>query len=168
MGNYLARLGRPYDFNSLIEVYARTKRSHVPHSDFRDYYSSLLAALEPLFGVRLTREGLSFHQRVLWMRFASTVDSLLRITTPWDNTLEDGLLHTVLRGCGDAGQRYYRAAAVVGEATLASEAAHREMLAALFVAIFGGCPQVVTSEELRGIGFDDSREPDISDYFDCL
>ena len=49
-------------------------------------------------------------------------------------------------------------------AVKASRTAHREMLQALFVGIFGECRHVVTSRELRQAGFDDSHEPDITDY----
>jgi len=56
----------------------------------------------------------------------------------------------------------------IGEANLASEAAHREMLDALFQAIFGVCRRVVTSEELLAAGFDDSREPNFADIYDNM
>ena len=54
------------------------------------------------------------------------------------------------------------------QANATSETAHREMLYALFTAIFGERSQVVTSEELQLVGFDDSKEPDMRDYYDYL
>jgi hypothetical protein len=42
------------------------------------------------------------------------------------------------------------------------------MLHALFVAIFGPVDRVVTSEDLRRDGFDDSKEPDLADYDDYM
>jgi hypothetical protein len=39
---------------------------------------------------------------------------------------------------------------------------------ALFQVIFGESQRVVTSEELHEAGFDDSKEPDISNYYDYL
>jgi hypothetical protein len=42
------------------------------------------------------------------------------------------------------------------------------MLDALFQAIFGECQRMVTSEELREAGFDDSKEPDIVNYYHLM
>ena len=42
------------------------------------------------------------------------------------------------------------------------------MLGALFVLIFGEQSRVVTSEELLAMGFDDSKEPDSSNYYDYM
>ena len=78
------------------------------------------------------------------------------------------MLHTKLEESGELGRLVARAGAVIGEANTASEAAHREILYALFQAIFGECQRIVTSEELREAGFDDSREPDIVSYHDYM
>jgi hypothetical protein len=166
MGYHVARLNRPYDFRVLIEAYVYTKRKDFLHSDFTEYYAGLLKSLKMLFGVGLSREGLTFSQKVLWGLFDNTADSLLRITSPWDGYLEAGLLHRKLEESREPGKIVDRASAVIHEANKASERAHREMLWALFVAIYGECPRVVTSEELLQAGFDDSKEPDITNYYD--
>jgi len=168
MGYYVARLKRPYDYRVLIEAYIDTQRKDFVHADFTNYYASLLEALQTRFGIRLSREGLSFDQRVLWGLFDSTVWSLLQITSPWAGYLEAGLLHKKLVESGEAGRIVDRASAVIGEANTASEEAHREILYALFQAIFGECQRIVTSDELREAGFDDSKEPDIVNYYDCM
>jgi hypothetical protein len=165
---YIARMKRPYDYRVLIEAYIYTQRKDFVHSDFTNYYASLLKALQTRFGIRLSRDGLSFDQRVLWSLFANTVGSLLKITSPWSGYLEAGLLHKKLEESGEPGTVVYRASKVIGEANTASDAAHREILYALFHAIFGQCQLVVTSEELREVGFDDSKEPDISNYHDYM
>lgn len=46
--------------------------------------------------------------------------------------------------------------------------AHREILHALFRAIFDECDRVVNLEELREAGFDDSKEPDIVSYYEYM
>lgn len=158
-------LKRPYDFRALIEAFIYTRRSYV-HDDFTNYYTGLLHALEGLFSIRLSDEGLSFSQRVLWTLFSGTTSSLLQITHPWEWYLEAGLLHRKLEESGEPGRAVDRASVTIIEACKVSAAAHREMLCALFVAIFGECSRVVTSEELAAAGFDDSREPNISDYYD--
>lgn len=168
MGYYVARLKRPYDSRVLIEVYICTQRKDFVHSDFTSYYTSLLEALQQLFGIRLSRDGLSFDQQVLWNLFQSTVGSLLQVTSPWDSFLEAGLLHKKLVESGEPGRIVDRASGVIFQANEASEAAHREILHALFHAIFGQCQRVVTSEELRAAGVDDSKEPDIVNYYDYM
>jgi hypothetical protein len=168
MGYFVARLERPYDYRGLIEAYIYTQRTDFIHSDFTTYYASLLAALQERFGVRLSQDGLSFPQEVFWMLFQSTVRSLLRITNPWADYLDATLLHMELRETGELGRIVDCARMVIVEANKTSEAAHREMLDALFKAIFGECKRIVTSEELLAGGFDDSKEPDISDYYDYL
>lgn len=167
MSYHVERLTRPYDYRVLIEAFVYTRRSFV-HEDFTNYYTGLLRALEGLFGLRLSRDGLSFDQSVLWMLFENTTRSLLQITHPWDGYIEDGLLHTKLHACGEKGQEVYRASAAIAEAGAASAVAHRNMLSALFVAIFGECSRVVTSEELARAGFDDSREPNMIDYYEYI
>jgi hypothetical protein len=169
MGYDVARLKRPYDYRVLIEAYIYTQRNDYLHSDFSTYYTSLLEALQKQFDVRLSHEGLaSVPQKVFWMLFQSTVESLLRITSPWENYLDATLLEKKLNESDELRRIVDRASAVIGEANKASEAAHREMLVALFQAIFGESQRVVTSEELRRAGFDDSKEPDIVNYYHLM
>jgi hypothetical protein len=156
------RLKRPYDYRVLIEAYINAQR---PDLNFTNYYASLLDVLQSQFNVQLSEENLSFNQRVLWMLFRSTVRSLLQITNPWAGYLEDTLLTLKLMESGQPGEVVDNARAEICEANVTSEAAHREILYALFRAIFGESQRIVTSDELRAVGFDDSREPDIHDYY---
>jgi hypothetical protein len=169
MGFYVARLKRPYDYRVLIETYIYTQRKDFLHSDFEVYYASLLEALQVQFGIRLSHEGhTTLPQKVFWMLFQSTVRSLLQITSPWADFLDETLLVKKLEESGELGTIVNRASGVIGEANKASETAHREMLCVLFQAIFGECHRVVTSQELLTAGFDDSKEPDIVNYYDLL
>ena len=168
MSHYVARLKRPYDYHGLIEAFVYTQRKDFVHPDFTTYYSSLLDALQKQFGIRMSHEGLALPQGVYWMLFKGTVRSLLQIRNPWDDFLEAGLVHKKLDESGELGRVVDRASAVIAEANKASEAAHREMLDALFHAIFGRCDRVLTSEELREAGFDDSKEPNWADYYDDM
>ena len=168
MGYFVARLDRPYDFRVLIEVYIYTRRKDFVHQDFTLYYRSLLESLQQLFGIDMPGEQFSFDQRVLWGLFNGTVDSLLQITSPWAGFLEASLLHRKLNECGEPGEIVYQASKTIGAANRSSAQAHREMLYALFTAVFGACDRVVTSDELRGVGFDDAQEPDIKNYYDYV
>ncbi len=93
MSFYVARLKRPYDYRVLIEAYIYTQHKRFLHSDFEVYYASLLEALQEQFGIRLSHEGLiTVPQKVFWMLFQSTVRSLLQITNPWADFLDETLL----------------------------------------------------------------------------
>jgi hypothetical protein len=168
---YIEPLPRPYDTRSLIEVYVRTRQEWYSHDDFRNYYTGLLSALEKQFGLRLSRDELKTStQKALWMLFESTTASILSICTPWDGFIEDGLLHTKLEQSGEYGKAVYAASGVIYKAAEESLRGHRDMLQALFQAIFGPGPmeRVVTSAELAAAGFDDSKEPPFSAYYDDM
>jgi hypothetical protein len=93
MGYYVRRLKRPYDYRVLIEAYIYTQRTDfINRPTYTTYYASLLEALERQYGIRMSTEGLAFPQKVLWMLFQSTVRSLLRITNPWADFLDETLL----------------------------------------------------------------------------
>lgn len=166
MSYHVARLDRPYNVRVLIEAYILTKQEDFVHPDFAAYYVGLLATLEKIFGIRFSEEGLSFSQQLLWHLFQSTVKSLLQITNPWADFLEASLLVRKVQESGEPGEVVERASAIIYEANKASEIAHRDMLHALFSAIFGESQQEVTSEELLQAGFDDTQEPDILNYSD--
>jgi hypothetical protein len=91
---------------------------------------------------------------------------MLAIRSPWSNYTEDTLLTRKLEESGEPGRIVEKCRKIILESNTASEGAHREILYALFVEIFGECDRVVTSEELLQSGFDDSKEPNISDYPD--
>jgi len=168
MGYYVQQLSRPYDCRALVEVYVRTQRRTYAHEDFPNYYRGLLTALEKEFGLQMSDAGLDFSQRVLWMLFQSTTGSLLQIGTPWDRYLEASLLHKKLEESGEPGRKVMAATDRIFAASSASKSAHYDMLHALFHAIFGVVDRVVTSEQLVEAGFDDSKEPDFSNYIGDL
>ncbi len=166
MGYYIEKLKRPYDYKVLVEAYVRTQRKDYVHPDFAAYYQSLCAALEKQFEICFSNEYFSSSRVALWMLFDSTVRSLLRITTPWDGFLEETLIVSTLQKSGDAGKRIDQASRTILQATKESRQAHLEMLHELFTLMFGKTDVSVTSEQLALAGFDDSQEPDITDYYD--
>ncbi len=168
MSHFDKKLDRPYTSRVLIEAYIYTCRKDFVHSDFLEYYGSLLKVLETRFDVEMSYHTLSFDQKILWMLFESTVRSLLRVSSPWSNYLEAGLLHRKLRERPEINHPIEQASATIHDANRESMTAHYEMLETLFLAIFGNRPQVVTSKDLLADGFDDSREPDITDYYDYM
>ncbi len=168
MSYYVAKLNRPYNVHTLIKTYVYTKRSDFIHEDFSNYYGALLPVLANLLGVDFSVQTLSNEKRMFWGLFQGTVSSLLQITSPWAGYLEESLLVKRLDESGGLGLRVHRASTIIMEANSQSEAAHRDMLHALFELVFGECRSVVTSAQLAAAGVDDSKEPDITDYYDFL
>lgn len=168
MGYYVEKLRKPYDFKVLVDAYVYSTKDDFVHPDFAQYYSTLVQALEAEFGVRFSPDTLSGTKRALWMLFESTVRSLLRISTPWEGFLEASLLVSALEGSGEAGKAVEQASNEIIRLAKASEVAHRDMLYALFTAMFGVQRRVVTSEDIARRGVDDSQEPNIWDYYDYL
>jgi len=168
MGYYVPPLKRPYDVSSLIEVYVRTQRTDFAHSDFKDYYEALLNVLLKRFGIDFSHEGIPDGKTAFWFPFRATVASLNQITGPWSGFLEAGLIVKELEESGETGTTVNRASDIIRKANDLSNAAHREILHSLFAEIFGKSALVVTSQELLDAGFDDSKEPNTSDYHDYM
>ncbi|MBI4751893.1 MAG: hypothetical protein HY774_25695 [Acidobacteria bacterium] len=166
MGYSIEKLKRPYDYKVLVEAYVRTQREDYVHPDFAAYYQSLCAVLEKQFEVRFSAEYFSDSKAALWMLFESTVGSLLRITTPWDAFLEETLIVSTLQKSGNAGKRIDQASQTILQATRESRQAHLEILHELFALMYSKTDVIITSEQLALVGFDDSQEPDIRDYYD--
>jgi len=167
--SYVHKLSRPYTYKVLINAYVYTQRNDFFHADFKDYYTSLVGALEEIFTVKLCNvDTSSLDRKVLWGLFTETVHSLLKIGTPWSGYLEAGLLVKKLQDAGDAGKAVFAASERINVATAESELAHYEMLHHLFIAMFGERQQVLTSEDLLKQGFDDAHEPEFKNYYDYL
>ena len=163
---YISKLSRPYDYKVLIEAYLRTQGAGFDHPDFIGYYARLVKVLESALDVELKRDRFSFNQKVLWALFNGTVNSLCRIGTPWSGFLEEGLIVTKLEAAGERGEKILQASDRIGAATRESKENHYEMLYGLFELIYGEREKVISSAELLTVGFDDSLEPDIIDYYD--
>lgn len=161
-------LPKPYDYKVLIETYINARRTDYPHKDFTKYYTRLLAKLQSLFGVNLTKKPSSIHKLALWGLFGGTISSLLKVSTPWDGYLECGLVLRTLEEQNDKGESVFVPTSKIGKCATESAAAHREMLYGLFRYLYGNVEIVFTSTDLRNAGFDDSREPVLSDYYDYL
>jgi len=169
MSYYLEKIQGPYDYRSLIKAYVYTKRSHVDE-DFSRYYKKLYQALSKAFDISF---NISFENKdqdvkelVLLRLFSRTIRSLNSIDTPWSNYLEAGLVHEIIHEAGEAGQLVDKSSQVIIEIAEKMEEEHYRMLDHLFVCIFGKTGRIVTSKELYENGCDDSKQPEISDYYD--
>lgn len=100
------------------------------------------------------------------MLFESTVKSLNKIDYPGSGFLEATALVMALNRSGDKGVAVRASMKKILELNKESKQVHLEMLNTLFQLMFGEVTKVVTSRDLLELGFEDSKEPKISDYWD--
>ncbi|ABX07886.1 hypothetical protein Haur_5259 (plasmid) [Herpetosiphon aurantiacus DSM 785] len=152
-------MDKRYDRTTLIHAYIATK-APPGHDDVARFTAARLAALEQAFDLRLTWEGVTNQDnRALWMLFTSTVRSYLSIRTPGSDFLDGSLLMRRLDALGDDARPLMAAWETITTATTAREQAHLTMLDELFRLLWGEITTVVTSDQLRALGFDDAHEP---------
>lgn len=163
-------MSKRYEWKDLLDAYIKAQRRHYVHEDFTKYYKGHLAALEEAFGVSVSVERVrNPGVRALWVPFQGALASFLSIRTPWDNVLEDSLTNRVIdERLGEQGKQIRRLEADVSQAIQLSKVVHLELLEELFNVLWGPITQVVTSEDLLKLGFDDSKEPQYLDYVDHL
>lgn len=163
-------MSKQYEWKDLLEAYIKAQHRHYIHEDFSKYYKGHLAALEQAIGITITPDGVrNPNVRALWLPFQGALASYLSIQTPWDNVLEDGLTNRIIdERLGEQGKRIRKLETDVSQAIQLSKAVHLELLGELFNVLWGPITQVVTSEHLLKLGFDDSKEPQYLDYVDYL
>jgi len=155
---------RQYSYKELIEAYIATQRTYV-HDDFTNFYKQLSATLQDLFDIHfLSRDQMrelpsDIRKGGILMVFNATAGSFLAIRTPWSGFLEGGL------GIATLDDMYGQPFLDLAEQ---SRTAHYTLLDTLFKMMYGDVERIVTSEELRLAGFDDAKEPKISDYWDYV
>jgi hypothetical protein len=158
-----------YDQTALIHAYIQANQAHYLHEDFKTYSVGLLNALQHAFGITITFDGvLDQEARALWMLFHATTQSLLSIRSPRSNFLDDSLINMRLERLGERGKRITNIEATIHHANTLSKTAHLQLLDALFSLLWGSTDTIVTSDDLRQLGFDDTKEPQFRDYIDYL
>jgi hypothetical protein len=161
--------GGDYDWKRLIDVYLLATRTHI-HEDFEVFYRSLLGHLESLFGIRVVPEtdddDMTIEKQAIAMLMRSTIKSYHEGTSPMAGYLESGLLVSKLQETGEDGLNALALVQEIGELYGESKRLHLTLIQKLFVMIHGEPNRVVTSEELQAAGFDDSRAPKVSDYWE--
>lgn len=158
-----------YTYKEFIQAYIAGERNSYVHEDFKNYYVGLFNALKNLFGIHFTRDDLpqfpenndllpNTHRSHALHLFHPTIRSYLAIWTPFSGFLEAGGLLEVFQVYGLR----------INQIAEENRKAHLEMLDGLFRKIYGEVDKVFTSEDLMNMGFDDSKEPKIEDYFDYI
>lgn len=140
-----------YTREDLIDAWVACKRPE--HRDLATWNARRLAALEQAFGLRLDDPD-GARERSLWLLFDAAADSAAAITSPWAGFLEASLVTRRLAEAGVAGRRVEALAGDLDQLARRSREGHRRMLSELFGLLWdvGG---TVTSDDLRGHGFDD-------------
>jgi hypothetical protein len=157
-------MDKRYDRAALIQAYIATKEPY-GHDDFKRFYAERLAALERAFGLSLSHDGARNREyAALWMLFRATADSYLSIRTPRSNFMDDSLINVKMESLGTRADSINTYEALIIRATETSREAHLHMLDELFKVLWGEIDTVVTSKQLRKLGFDDSQEPNWLDY----
>jgi hypothetical protein len=148
-----------YDFKSWVDAEIAGREQYL-HQEFNDYYQALAHTLRDLMGLKgdVPRDDL---QGLL----ESTISSLKRISHPFSGWLESTLTQGKLERAG-LGPKIARLMDRILEANQESKDAHKEMLYTLFEVVHGYSNAKFTSDCLLAAGFDDTAEPDISDYYD--
>src|SRR5689334_16572329 len=109
-------------------------------------------------------DGVDPRYHALAFLFHGTMRSYLSIKTPWSGFTDETLVVRQLDQAGQQGQAIFQLSNEIGDLAKRSKTLHLEMLYDLFRLMYGETDQVVTSEQLLATGFDDSKEPKISDY----
>jgi hypothetical protein len=156
-----------YDERAVVLAYVDAQRPPYPHEDFRRFRRARLQALENVYQIRISLDGVSSpSSRSLWMLFAGAVDSYLKLVGPRDGFLEDSLINVTIDRLGDPGMVLRAVEDKLYMHLRECRAAHLEFLTRLFVILWGPIVRPVSSADLHSYSFDDSKEPQLSDYYD--
>lgn len=153
-----------YDYRSLIEAIIEGRRHHV-HGDFTRFYEDLRDTLSRLLEVDYDERDSRSDFRIL---FDTTIGSYLAIKTPWDGYLDATLLHRRIQETGEPGKKIDELSGQIVALNKQKKELHLKMLYVLFEMMHGTATKVITSKDLLRVGFDDSSEPQIQDYYDYL
>ena len=162
---------KEYRFRELLEVYLESRRSHV-HEDFDNFYKGKLEALEKLFCIRFENPPFEFESMnlqyddwAIWTFVEAAIFEYFQLTRSRGGEGGRGLYVLHLRR---EEHKYFEAVDAWAEAKESYRQASFNTLEQIFVALFGNLPQVFTSIDLLALGFDDNKEPDMSDYWDYV
>lgn len=158
-----------YDERAVVLAYIDAQRPPYPHEDFRRFREARLRALEDAYRIGISRDGVSSSSsRILWALFSSTVSSYLSLRGPRDGFLEDSLINSTIDRLGEQGQKLLEIEHELHAHLSECRTAHLELLTRLFLLIWGPIERPLCSADLLAYSFDDSKEPQLSDYYDDM
>ncbi|WP_110518470.1 hypothetical protein [Herpetosiphon llansteffanensis] len=153
-----------YNRMALIEAYI-TNQNPYGHEDIRRFNTRRLAALEQAFDLNISEAGIKNKaNRHLWRLFSATIDSYRSIRTPGSNFMDGSLIMKQIDTLGTQAATLCSHWQAIDSAAAASKHSHLAMLDELFKLLWGEISLVVTSQQLKQRGFDDTQEPNWLDY----
>ncbi len=150
-----------YDFKAFVIAYVDAHRPNYVHKDFETFYKARLSKLEDAFNIRFSENRLPMFM----VLFDVTVKCYWNTSTPGEFFLEGSALLSMLEA-KESGKQLLATWDEVLECANQSQETYLQMLFDLFVFMFGEVSTVITSDDLKALGFDDSAEPKIWDYSD--
>lgn len=158
-----------YNQHDLLQAYIAAQRRPYPHEDFRTFRRARLAALEKAFEVSISDEGMrTTDHHILFYIFRGEVAAQVNYLDEGAGVMEGGLLESVIDrndtpelGIREKQQRIHSLIVQCAQERLA-------LIETLFSAIWGKTDRTVSSADLLTLGFDDSDEPKVADYWDIM
>ncbi|GAA4602276.1 hypothetical protein BJY16_004191 [Actinoplanes octamycinicus] len=137
------------------------------HRALQAHHQAMLGALQRLFAIELTFEGMpDSSRRALFMLVRSTAASLHQLTTPWSGYREAGLLLRHLEETGDVGVRVHEASHRIATRNDENRQDHLAILDDLLTVILGDRAESrFTEADLRALGVD-PEPPSLADFDD--
>ncbi|SRR5258708_32208586 len=159
---------KTYTYKELIDIYIKIRQLGDINTDFRQYYSGLVSALEQLFDVRI---NLGSDSQVTDVRFWSLAilfdDIIKRLRWPGVGTgfMEGGpgISFYELSRENPVLQPAFQAYNDMRAAEKDLRIQYRALLDHIFIVIYGKTDLTFTSKDLMRVGFDDSKEPKINE-----
>ncbi|KPL90370.1 hypothetical protein [Herpetosiphon geysericola] len=153
-----------YDRRALLQAYIATQTPY-GHEDIRRFNARRLAVLEQAFDLTISEAGINNKaNRQLWRLFSATIDSYRSSRTPGSDFMDSSLIMQQLDTLGTQAAALCSHWKAIDSAAAASKHSHLAMLDELFKLLWGNITLVVTSQQLKQRGFDDTQEPNWLDY----
>jgi hypothetical protein len=163
---------KTYTYKELIDLYIRLPSYKSFHPDFDSYYTGLGSALGRIFEIDMfegeVQKNPKFHKSDLWVlsRLFDDIVFHLRFGGIGGHYLEGGPIFTLMDLAKENPEREISVKTFwdVQEQEKALYAIYKSLLYQLFDIFYGKTDLAFTSKDLLALGFDDSKEPNISDY----
>lgn len=157
--------GKIYDRTAFIEAYLASRHHQFPINERGRFLKARLRSLERAFGVHISENGLPPEcPKSLYMIFQGAVEAYVALRTDQRDRQDTSVLNVQIKQIGAPPIRSKPLASGLAEHHQASKQTLFEMVDKAFVMIWGPLDEVVRSEDLLRYGFDDSLEPEGSDY----
>lgn len=177
-------MSKIYDYKKMIQLYVSIPKYDYVHKDFRDYREKLVTVLEDIFGVipddkKDKSERLNdIENRV--GNYGWSISILFGVTIEYLRQSEKmGVVGNWLEGGPQSSLRQLRkkhSESIIDKIDIGIQSLYThhkivdetryQLLYDIFVLFHGENNKIITSEDLLKLGFDDSKEPKISDYYD--